>query len=152
MTTNLIQQTFGRRSSTAGNTGFASGGVTCKLGAFCFVPSEMLVDSFVLRNPPESKARKPLARNNQSPASKTSPHSHSNRTRITHARCTRSSIFAACSPRFGSGCNFLNPLPKGMLIAARSMEVFPPQFFPLICTTFHLNPPAAALPHRQCFS
>ena len=40
------------------NTGFASGGVTCKLGALCFVSSVVLVDSFVLRNPPERKARK----------------------------------------------------------------------------------------------
>jgi hypothetical protein len=42
----------------AGNTGFASGGVTCKLGALCFYSSSVLVDSFVLRNPPERKARK----------------------------------------------------------------------------------------------
>ena len=40
------------------NTGFASGGVTCKLGALCFYSSAVLVDSFVLRNPPERKARK----------------------------------------------------------------------------------------------
>ena len=39
------------------NTGFASGGVTCKLGASCFYSSSVLVDSFVLRNPPERKAR-----------------------------------------------------------------------------------------------
>ena len=43
---------------TAYNTGFASGGVTCKLGAFCFYSSVVQVDSFVLRNPPERKARK----------------------------------------------------------------------------------------------
>ena len=42
----------------AANTGFASGGVTCKLGALCFYSSSVLVDSFVLRNPPERKARK----------------------------------------------------------------------------------------------
>jgi len=42
---------------TAYNTGFASGGVTCKLGALCFYSSSVLVDSFVLRNPPERKAR-----------------------------------------------------------------------------------------------
>ena len=43
---------------TAGhNTGFASGGVMCKLGALCFVSSVVLADSFVLRNPPERKAR-----------------------------------------------------------------------------------------------
>ncbi|GMQ31723.1 hypothetical protein Aconfl_43690 [Algoriphagus confluentis] len=40
------------------HTGFASGGVTCKRGAFCFYSSSVLVDSFVLRNPPERKARK----------------------------------------------------------------------------------------------
>ena len=43
--------------STTGNTGFASGGVTCKLGALCFYSSSVLVDSFVLRNPPERKAQ-----------------------------------------------------------------------------------------------
>lgn len=43
---------------TGANTGFASGGVTCKLGDLCFVSSSVLVDSFVLRNPPERKARK----------------------------------------------------------------------------------------------
>jgi hypothetical protein len=42
----------------AGNTGFASGGLTCKFGALCFYSSVVLVDSFVLRNPPERKARK----------------------------------------------------------------------------------------------
>jgi len=45
-----------KRNTTA-NTGFASGGVTCKLGALCFYSSVVLVDSFVLRNPPERKAR-----------------------------------------------------------------------------------------------
>ncbi len=40
------------------NTGFASGGVTCKLGTLCFYSSSVQVDSFVLRNPPECKARK----------------------------------------------------------------------------------------------
>lgn len=43
---------------TSANTGFASGGVTCKLGALCFYSSSVLADSFVLRNPPERKARK----------------------------------------------------------------------------------------------
>ncbi len=38
------------------NTGFASGGVTCKLGALCFYSSVLQVDSFVRRNPPERKA------------------------------------------------------------------------------------------------
>ncbi len=44
------------RKATA-NTGFASGGLTCKLGDLCFYSSSVLVDSFVLRNPPERKAR-----------------------------------------------------------------------------------------------
>ena len=43
---------------TTANTGFASGGVTCKLEALCFYSSEVLIDSFVLGNPPERKARK----------------------------------------------------------------------------------------------
>ena len=41
----------------ATNTGFASGGLTCKLGDLCFNSSSVLNDSFVLRNPPERKAR-----------------------------------------------------------------------------------------------
>src|SRR5690606_21450085 len=48
--------TYKEEARTA-NTGFASGGVTCKLGALCFYLSSVLVDSFVLRNPPERKAR-----------------------------------------------------------------------------------------------
>ena len=43
------------------NTGFASGGLTCKLGALCFYSSSVIIDSFVLRNPPERKARKRYA-------------------------------------------------------------------------------------------
>jgi hypothetical protein len=39
---------FGRRAAC--NTGFASGGVTCKLGALFFYQSLCLVDSEVLRN------------------------------------------------------------------------------------------------------
>jgi hypothetical protein len=39
----------------AGNTGFASGGVTCKLGALSFYSSFVQVDSFMLRNPPDRK-------------------------------------------------------------------------------------------------
>ena len=42
--------------STACNTGFASGGLTCKLGALCSYSSSVLIESFVLRNPPERKA------------------------------------------------------------------------------------------------
>ena len=45
-----------KERTTTANTGFASGGVTCKLGASCFYSSSVLVDSFVLRNPPERKA------------------------------------------------------------------------------------------------
>ena len=45
------------RNARPHNTGFASGGVTCKLGALCFYSSVVLVDSFVLRIPPERKAR-----------------------------------------------------------------------------------------------
>jgi len=45
---------------TACNTGFASGGLTCKLGAFCFYSSFSQVESFVLRNPPERKAAEAL--------------------------------------------------------------------------------------------
>ena len=41
----------------AHNTGFASGGVTCKLGALYFYSSSVQVNSFGLRNPPERKAR-----------------------------------------------------------------------------------------------
>lgn len=44
--------------SPAANTGFASGGVTCKLGALCFYLCSVQVESFVLRNPPVRKARK----------------------------------------------------------------------------------------------
>jgi hypothetical protein len=39
-------------------TGFASGGVTCKLDALCFYSSSMLVGSFVIQKPPELIARK----------------------------------------------------------------------------------------------
>ena len=46
------------RRKTCANTGFASGGLTCKLGVLCFYSSSVLVDNFVLRNPPERKARK----------------------------------------------------------------------------------------------
>jgi len=51
----MVQDTVARKAG--GNTRFASGGVTCKLGALCFYSSSVLVDSFVLRNPPERKAR-----------------------------------------------------------------------------------------------
>jgi hypothetical protein len=47
-----------RKEPQTANTGFASGGVTCKFGVLCFYSSSVLVDSFVLRNPPERKARK----------------------------------------------------------------------------------------------
>ena len=54
-----MKPTFDRK--TACNTGFASGGLTCKVGAMCIYSSSALVDSFVLRNPPERKARKRCA-------------------------------------------------------------------------------------------
>jgi hypothetical protein len=44
-----------RQKNTATNKGFASGGVTRELGALCFYSSSVLVESFVLRNPPERK-------------------------------------------------------------------------------------------------
>lgn len=45
-----------RKRNTAGNTGFISGGETCKLGALCFYSNSVQVDSFVLRNRPECQA------------------------------------------------------------------------------------------------
>ncbi|MFQ3578691.1 MAG: hypothetical protein SNJ71_00945 [Bacteroidales bacterium] len=53
----MDRQQHDRKEARTGNTGFASGGVTCKLGALCFYSSVVQVDSFVLRNPPERKAR-----------------------------------------------------------------------------------------------
>jgi hypothetical protein len=47
-----------KREARTANTGFASGGVTCKLGALCFYSSSVQVDSFVLRNPPLLQAAK----------------------------------------------------------------------------------------------
>lgn len=41
--------TMTKNKNTAGNTGFASGGVTCKLGVLCFYSSAVLAESFVLR-------------------------------------------------------------------------------------------------------
>lgn len=46
--------TYKEEARTA-NTGFASGGVTCKLGALCFYLSSVLVDSFVLETRPNAK-------------------------------------------------------------------------------------------------
>jgi hypothetical protein len=45
-----------KRKKRPHKTGFASGGVTCKLGALCFYSSSVQVDSLVLRNPPERQA------------------------------------------------------------------------------------------------
>lgn len=53
---------FGRTVARTVNTGFTEGGVTCKPGALCFYSSSVQVDSFMLRNPPERKARKLLAK------------------------------------------------------------------------------------------
>jgi hypothetical protein len=51
-----------KNRNTCGNKGFASGGVTYKLEALCFYSSLVLVDSFLLRNPPERKARNRCAK------------------------------------------------------------------------------------------
>ncbi len=56
-TTIELTANFRETMPRAGKKGFASGGVTCKLGALCFHSSSVLVDSFVLRNPPKHKAR-----------------------------------------------------------------------------------------------
>ena len=40
---------------TAANTGFASGGLTCKLGALCFYSSSVLIDSFGSETRPNAK-------------------------------------------------------------------------------------------------
>ncbi len=58
MTVDFILNGYSAYRKPATNTGFASGGLTCKLGALCFYSSSVLADSFVLRNPPERKARK----------------------------------------------------------------------------------------------
>jgi hypothetical protein len=42
---------------TSVNTGFASGGLTCKIEAECYYQTFVQVESGVLRNPPERKAR-----------------------------------------------------------------------------------------------
>ncbi len=46
---------------TSHNTGFASDGLTCKPGVLCPAHAGFIADSFVLRNPPERKARKRCA-------------------------------------------------------------------------------------------
>ena len=51
-----IKHTENKEARTA-NTGFVSVGVTCKLGTLSFYTNSVPVDSFVLRNPPERKAR-----------------------------------------------------------------------------------------------
>ena len=51
--------TYKEEARTA-NTGFASGGVTCKLGALCFYLSLVQVDSFVLRKPARTQSPKQL--------------------------------------------------------------------------------------------
>ncbi len=47
-----------RKEHHIANISFATGGVTCKVGALCFYSSSVIVDDFVLRNSPEHKARK----------------------------------------------------------------------------------------------
>ncbi len=51
----------------APSTGFASGGVMCKLRALCFYSSLVQVESFVLRNPPERQAAKRYAVTQKTP-------------------------------------------------------------------------------------
>ena len=55
-TRKMVQGLTNRRA--ADNTDFASGGLTCKLEALCFYSSSVLLDSFVLRNPPLRQAPK----------------------------------------------------------------------------------------------
>ncbi len=45
---------------TAANTGFALGGVTCKLGALCFYSSSEMVDSYLHRNQERTQSPKTL--------------------------------------------------------------------------------------------
>jgi hypothetical protein len=47
-----------RQEKTTANMGFAAGGRTCLIEVLCFVASSVLVDSFVLQNPPDRKAQK----------------------------------------------------------------------------------------------
>jgi hypothetical protein len=62
-------------------TGFASGGLTCKLEALCFYSSLVLIDSFVLRKPARTQSPKPL------PASLTNDRATMN-DRIKHKQMT----------------------------------------------------------------
>ena len=55
-----MHELHNKKEARTANTGFASGGVTCKLGALCYNSSVVLVESFVLRNPPERKALETL--------------------------------------------------------------------------------------------
>ncbi len=50
----------GQERNTAYNTGFALGGVTCKLGVLCFYSSSVQIDGFVLRNPARTQSPKTL--------------------------------------------------------------------------------------------
>ena len=44
----MWMETALRNRTTTANTGFASGGMTCNLGALCFYLSSVQIDSFVL--------------------------------------------------------------------------------------------------------
>jgi hypothetical protein len=44
-----------KKEQRPANTGFASGGITCKLGTLCFYETLVINLNFVLRNPPERK-------------------------------------------------------------------------------------------------
>jgi len=54
-----INTILGTRIARTHNWGFASDRVNCELEALYFYSTSVLIDSFVLRNPPERKARKP---------------------------------------------------------------------------------------------
>jgi hypothetical protein len=52
------RQTDEEKEALGGNRRLAQWRVTCKLGALCFYSSSVLVDNFVLRNPPLRQAQK----------------------------------------------------------------------------------------------
>ena len=53
-----MTNTHGLTITTATNSRFASGGLTCKLESLCSYPALVQVDSFVLLFQPERKAAK----------------------------------------------------------------------------------------------
>jgi hypothetical protein len=71
----FLDLTDDRKEARTANTGFASGGATCKFGALCFYSSSVLVDSFVIRNPPPPNPKTLASRTfaQKSPEAKTTP-------------------------------------------------------------------------------